>query len=311
MRVLITGGSGYIGSILGPFLSAHGHRVRVLDVERRPANFNYPKTAGARIQFMKGDMRNADIIDSALAGADAIVHLAAVVGYPACLRNPALTVDTNVNATKLLLESRRIDQKLIFASTGSVYGPVQDRVCTEVTATTPSTLYGQTKLEGETLTLAAGNCIIYRYATGFGLSPNMRYDLLPNNFLRQALTNGRIRLFEGSSRRSFIHVHDIARSILFGLDTWTNLADDVFNVGNEQMNCTKAELAQLVRELVSYELELDEFDTDPDQRNYNVSYEKIRRRGFATTQTLASGLTQVLSSLQPIGLARSSHPPNL
>ncbi|MEV5600305.1 NAD-dependent epimerase/dehydratase family protein [Streptomyces sp. NPDC057249] len=296
MHILVTGGAGYVGSALVPVLLDQGHQVRVLDELHVGGQGLLPCVPRPGFEFVHGDACDATVLASALEGVDAIVHLAAVVGYPACLREPERAVNTNVNGTKLLLDLRRPDQRLVFASTGSVYGAIPSEMCTETTPTAPLSLYGSTKLEGEELVLGAGNCVVYRYATAFGVSPRMRFDLLPNDFVQQAVHGGGITVYEGGFRRTFIHVHDMALSIAFALDSWKAMADEVFNVGHESMNCTKAELARRIQRMVPYDLRFEEFGKDADQRDYGVSYEKIRSLGFTTRHTLDSGLAELVTA---------------
>ncbi|MCX4763827.1 NAD(P)-dependent oxidoreductase [Streptomyces sp. NBC_01275] len=296
MHILVTGGAGYVGSALVPVLLDAGHQVRVLDQLYAGGQGLLPCASRRNFEFVRGDVCDAETLSAALRGVDAIVHLAAVVGYPACRNEPERALNTNVNGTKLLLGLRRPDQRLVFASTGSVYGAVPTGICTESTPSEPLTLYGTTKLEAEQLVLEAGNCVVYRYATAFGPSPRMRFDLLPNDFVRQAVHDGAITVYEGGFSRTFVHVQDMARSVLFALQSWDTLADDVYNVGNESMNCTKAELAQRIRSMVPFDLRFEEFATDADQRDYEVSYEKIRSRGFTTVHTLDSGLAELVTA---------------
>lgn len=296
MRILVTGGAGYVGSTLVPMLLDRGDQIRVLDNLHLGGQGLLPCVGRPGFEFVRGDAGDAETLSSALRDVEAIIHLAAVVGYPACQREPDRAVSTNVNATKLLIDLRRSDQQLLFASTGSVYGKVPTEVCTESTPCAPLTLYGSTKLEAEQQVLAAGNCMVYRFATAFGTSPSMRFDLLPNDFVRQAVRDGRIAVYEGGFRRTFVHVHDVARALVFALDNWPELVDEVFNVGHESMNCTKGELAREIHRLVPFDLRFEEFGTDADQRDYTVSYEKIRSRGFTTRHTLSSGLAELVTA---------------
>lgn len=296
MRILVTGGAGYVGSVLLPVLLDCGHRIRVLDNLYAGGQGLLPCAASPDFEFLRGDAGDAAVLSTALRDVDVIIHLAAVVGYPACQREPERARHTNVNATKLLLDLRRPDQRLLFASTGSIYGAIPSETCSEMTPGVPLTLYGTTKLEAEQLVLGAGNCVVYRYATAFGVSPRMRFDLLPNDFVRQAVQERSITVYEGRYRRTFIHVRDVARSMVFALGSWNTLVDEVFNVGNENMNCTKTELAERIRRIVPFDLRFEEFDKDGDQRDYRVSYEKIGSRGFTTRHTLDSGLAELVTA---------------
>ena len=214
---------------------------------------------------------------------DAIIHLAAIVGYPACKKEPQVAQATNVEGTRNLLQLRKPDQKFIFASTGSIYGSIPDYVCNEDTPRAPITLYGETKAAAEQMVLDAGNSVAYRYATAFGVSNRMRLDLMPNDFTYQAVKNRNLIVYEGGFKRTFVHVRDMARSIIFALERWDEVKDDVYNVGHESMNFTKEDVARKILEHVDYYLHFAEVGTDADQRNYEVSYEKIRKKGFETT----------------------------
>ena len=240
----------------------------------------------------------------ALDGADAIVHLAALVGYPACCGEPMLAASINVEGTGMLLHVRQPDQQLIFASTGSIYGAVRDIVCTEETPQRPMTLYGETKAAAETLVLEAGNCVSFRYATAFGVSPRMRLDLLLNDFTFQAVRTGALNVYESGFRRTFVHVRDMARSLAFALERFDDLTDEVFNVGDESLNLSKAEVAERIRRQVAYDLMFTETGADPDLRDYEVSYAKIRATGFATTVGLDAGIAELICAAR---LLRQRH----
>lgn len=296
MLILVTGGAGYVGSVLVPALLSQGHRVRVLDRLRGSGQglllcCNHPGFA-----FVHGDVCDEPTVASALDGVEVVVHLAAIVGYPACQRDPDLATTTNVAGTKLLLGLRGPDQKVVLASTGSVYGAVSDAVCSEESAPSPVSLYASTKAEAEELVLHAGNAVVYRYATAFGVSPCMRFDLLPNDFVHQAVHQGSLTIYQSGFRRTFIHVHDMARSVIFAVNEWDALADGLYNVGDESMNLTKVELAERIGRHVDCRLRFDEFAADADQRDYEVSYRKIRAKGFRPSVDLDQGIAQVVTA---------------
>jgi nucleoside-diphosphate-sugar epimerase len=293
MRILVTGGAGYVGSTLVPMLLEHGHKVRVLDILKFGGHGLLPCTSNRSFEFTRGDAGDPATLKTALDGVDAIVHLAAIVGYPACKKEPQLATAVNVDATRTLLECRKPDQRVLYASTGSIYGSIPDYVCKEDTPLAPITLYGETKAAAEEMILNAGNSIAYRYATAFGVSNRMRLDLMPNDFTYQAVKNRNLIVYEGGFKRTFVHVRDMARSFVFALDRWNDVKDDVYNVGHESMNFTKEDVARKVLEHVDYYLHFAEVDTDADKRNYEVSYEKIRAKGFETTVDLDRGIAEL------------------
>jgi nucleoside-diphosphate-sugar epimerase len=294
MRILVTGGAGYVGSTLVPMLLDQGHRVRVLDILKFGGHGLLPCCSNRFFELVKGDVCDPAAVKTALDGVEAVIHLAAVVGYPACKKEPHVAQAVNVDGTANLLRHRRPDQKILFASTGSIYGSIPDYVCNEETPRAPITLYGETKAAAEQMVLDAGNSIAYRFATAFGVSNRMRLDLMPNDFTYQAVRNRNLIVYEGGFKRTFVHVRDMARSFLFALERWDEIKDDVYNVGHERMNFTKEDVARKILEHVDYYLHFAEVGTDADQRNYEVSYEKIRKRGFETTIDLDRGVAELV-----------------
>jgi len=294
MRILVTGGAGYVGSVLVPMLLHAGHHVRVVDSLLYGGEGLLPNFGHKHFEFAKGDIRDEGTVAMAYQDADAIIHLAAIVGYPACKKDPALAHQTNVLGTQLLEISRRREQPIVFASTGSNYGAVDGQVCTEETPLNPLTVYGQTKTEAEETLRKAGNAVCLRFATAFGVSPRMRFDLLINDFVYRAARERNLVVYERGHRRSFIHVRDMARAFLFALENLPRMVDEVFNVGSEEMNLSKEEIAFLVREHIDYYLHFADFGRDEDQRNYEVSYAKLRSLGYQTTVSLEEGITGLL-----------------
>ena len=300
MKILVTGGAGYVGSTLVPVLLEQGHRVRVYDSLKFGGNGLLPCCQNRHFELMRGDVTDSTGMKKALDGMDAVVHLAAIVGYPACKKEPQVAQNTNVEGTRTLLSLRKADQKVIFASTGSIYGSIPDYVCNEASPIGPITLYGETKATAEEMVLQAGNSVAYRYATAFGVSNRMRLDLMPNDFTYQAVKNRNLIVYEGGFKRTFVHVRDMARSIMFALDKWDAMKDDVYNVGHESMNFTKEDVARTILKHVDYYLHFAEVGTDADKRNYEVSYEKIRSKGFETTIDLDRGVAELVRAAQLI-----------
>ena len=300
MRILVTGGAGYVGSTLVPMLLEQGHKVRVYDSLKFGGHGLLPCCQNRYFELIKGDVTDPEGVKKALDGVDAVVHLAAIVGYPACKKEPQVAQATNVEGTRTLLDLRKPDQKFVFASTGSIYGSIPDYVCNESSPIGPITLYGETKAAAEALVLDAGNSVAYRYATAFGVSNRMRLDLMPNDFTYQAVKNRNLIVYEGGFKRTFVHVRDMARSIMFALDKWDAMKDDVYNVGHESMNFTKEDVARQVLKHVDYYLHFAEVGTDADKRNYEVSYEKIRAKGFETTIDLDRGVAELVRAAKLI-----------
>lgn len=300
MRILVTGGAGYVGSTLVPMLLEQGRRVRVYDSLKFGGHGLLPCCQNRHFELIKGDVTDPAGMRKALDGVDAVIHLAAIVGYPACKKEPQVAHATNVEGTRVLLEERKPDQKIVFASTGSIYGSIPDYICNEETPRAPITLYGETKAVAEEMILKAGNSVAYRFATAFGVSNRMRLDLMPNDFTYQAVRNRNLIVYEGGFKRTFVHVRDMARSMIFALERWSEIRDDVYNVGHESMNFTKEDVARKILEHVDYYLHFAEVGADQDQRNYEVSYEKIRRKGFETTIDLDRGIAELVRAARLI-----------
>jgi len=290
VKVLVTGGAGFKGCVVVETLLAEGHDVTVFDI------FRYGEAAaicliraGARV--VRGDVTRVDQLSSEVPRHDAVVHLAALVGFPACDSEPVRADDTNIGGTRNVISCLRSDQLLVYASTGSVYGRVQG-LCTEDTPTAPLTRYGCTKLSGERLAVAFGG-VGLRFATVFGVSPCMRFDLMPNAFVYRAIHIGWMTLYQPNDRRSFVHVNDAASSYGFALQNYDRMAGHVFNVGDASLNLTKQEVADAVCEQFPMRVINADVETDPDQRNYDVSFAKINRLGFRAATAFDASLAAV------------------
>ena len=302
MRVLVTGGAGYVGCVLVEELLAAGYEVRVLDSLRKAGTPLLPLLASPKLQFQRGDVRDGRALQEALRGAEVAVHLAAVVGYPACERDPWLAREVNVGGTRNLTAARSPGQLIVFPSSLSNYGAVPDGVCSEEMEPRPLTLYGTTKLEAERLVLEAGNAVVFRPATAFGLSPQLRLDLLFNDFVYRALSEGRIVVYQPRFMRAFIHVRDFARAILFAIDNAGRMSDGVYNLGAASLNLTKGELAARIAERLSCGIETSENGEDPDRRDYRVDFRKLEGRGFKTELTIEDGIEEMARGLQVVSV---------
>ncbi|NHI94805.1 MAG: NAD(P)-dependent oxidoreductase [Candidatus Lokiarchaeota archaeon] len=298
MKILITGGAGYIGSLLNTALLKKGYKVRVLD------NLMYGQITllehfiNKNFEFIKGDIRDQEVVEKALKGVDLIIHLAAIVGAPACQKDKKLAEEINFQGTVNINDSRKESQKIIYASTGSVYGALNE-ICSEESITNPTSIYGKTKLKAEQYIIQTKNAVCYRFATAFGLSPRLRLDLLLNYFVFQAVKNKYIVLYDKDVKRTFIHVSDIVRSFIFGIERFDEIKNEVYNIGSENLNFTKEEIVMEIRKNLNFELYYaDKGLPDPDQRNYEVSYKKIGQKGFETKIFLEEGICELIKGFQ-------------
>jgi nucleoside-diphosphate-sugar epimerase len=298
MRLLLTGGAGYIGSVLLPLLLESANTVRVLDNLLYGGASLLPYVRNPRFEFIKGDIREPRTVHDAVQGCDAIIHLAAIVGFPACRKHPDLAEAVNFSGTKVIADEIGRDRLVLFGSTGSNYGALVDEVCTEETPLNPLSLYGKTKTAAEQYLLENCNTIAYRFATAFGLSPRLRLDLLVNDFVYTALKLRYLVVYEAHFLRTFIHVYDIARSFLFALENASRMAGQVYNVGSERMNYSKAQVCEKIRQKVDYYLHCADVGEDADKRNYVVSYRKISSLGYQTTVSLDEGIDELVRGLE-------------
>jgi nucleoside-diphosphate-sugar epimerase len=297
-KVLITGGAGYIGSMLAPMLLDQGYQVTIFDSFLYGALPLLGFSMNPRVEIVKGDVRDRGALARVVPDHDWILHLAAIVGYPACAADPHLAVTTNVDGTRNVLEAMTTGQRLIFASTGSTYGKVEG-VATEETPIAPLTLYGKSKRDAEVLIRESDRPhAILRFATVFGSSPRMRLDLLINDFVNQALHQRQIVLFEGHFRRTFLHSTDAAAVYPFSMAHFDAMRGKVFNVGDESMNYTKRDIALKIKEFVDYYLHEAQTGTDPDQRDYEVDYSRLRCLGYSAKVGLDEGIRELVKVLR-------------
>lgn len=301
MKVLVTGGAGYLGTVLVPLLLERGHEVVVLDTLAHAQTVFQEHASKAAFAFVRGDVRDGEAVSRAVQGCDAIVHLGGIVGFPACHADPGLSWSVNVLGTQTVLAcaGRR---RVVFASTGSCYGKVEG-VCTEATPINPLTFYGRQKAEAERAVRGyAGPWTILRFATAFGASPRPRLDLLVNDFVWQAVKNKWLNIYEPGARRTFVHVRDMARAVELVLEH-PQAIGGTFNVGDEALNHTKAQVARAVAAAVEGTgLNLDREGSDPDARDYAVDYAAVRALGFRCEVSLEDGIRELVRASDMISV---------
>lgn len=309
-HVLVTGGAGYIGSVLVPMLLASGRRVTVLD------NFLYHQTSlldcchDSKLEIVRGDVRDETLLRRLIeSDVDAILPLACLVGAPACDRWPAEAHAINLDAIALLLRLRRPHQWIVFPNTNSGYGVGEEGIeCTEESPLRPVSLYGRLKVQAERLVLEAGHSISFRLATVFGISPRMRLDLLVNDFTWRAVTDRFVVLFEAHFKRNYIHVRDVARAFLHALDHADHMEGQVYNVGLSDANLSKLELClEIQKQVPDFTIMEAPIGKDPDQRNYIVSNSKIEATGFRPQVSLREGIAELIKGYRVLRQPRFSN----
>lgn len=302
MRILITGGAGYIGSILVPELLKREYEVIVVD------NFMYNQTPlldccnNPKLKIICGDARDKGLISRLIQNVDAIFPLACLTGAPLCSKDPIGAKTTNFDAVKMILELRNKDQIIIFPTTNSGYGIGQEGIyCSEDTPLNPISLYGQLKVDIEKLLLGAGNCITLRLATVMGISPRMRLDLLVNDFVYRAVNDRFLVLFEPHFKRNYVHIRDVAKAFIHCIGNFDKMKDEPYNVGLSNANISKWELChEIKKQLPDFYFVEAEIGEDPDKRNYIVSNEKIEKTGWKPDYSLQDTIIELIKGYQII-----------
>jgi nucleoside-diphosphate-sugar epimerase len=296
-KLLITGGAGYLGSIMTPFFLSKGYEVTVVDNLMHDQTTLMECCANPRFSFIKGDICDKNFMRSIVPKFDIIIPLAAIVGAPACKINPLLTKMVNYEAYMDLIKMLSNDQKILFPTTNSGYGiGEKDTYCTEESPLRPLSEYGKTKVEIEKALLDTGMAVTYRLATVFGTSPRMRMDLLVNDFTYKAIKDGSIVLFEEHFRRNYIHIRDVAKAFLYGIEQYDRMKGEPFNVGLSSANLTKRQLAEKIKEYVpNFYIHSADIGEDPDKRDYLVSNEKIESFGWKPDYSLDDGIRDLIT----------------
>ena len=296
MRILITGGAGYIGSVLTLILLANGYEVTVLD------NFMYRQNSlmdccqFEQFHVVRGDCREDAVVKDLVAKADVIIPLAAIVGAPACDHDRVAAQTINLDAIKMLCRLASHEQRILFPTTNSGYGVGEaGKFCTEETPLRPISLYGVTKVEAERVVLERENSISFRLATVFGISPRMRLDLLVNDFVYRAVYDRTVVVFEGHFKRNYIHIRDVARTFLYALESFEAMKGKAYNVGLDDANLSKLELcAEIKKHLPGFVYIEAPIGEDPDKRDYIVSNARLAATGFEPEWSLSRGIAELI-----------------
>jgi len=302
MNILVTGGSGYLGSVLVPTLLKEGHSVTVID------NFMYNQTSlldcciDPHLTIVRGDTRDKVLIKNHINQVDVIFPLACLTGAPLCVQDPKGAESIILDAIKMILELRSKDQMIIYPTTNSGYGVGEKGIhCTEETPLRPVSLYGKLKVAAENEILNAGNGITLRLATAFGVSPRMRLDLLVNDFVYRAVYDRFIVLFEAHFKRNYIHVRDVANAFIHSLNHFDKMKNEPYNVGLSDANLSKLELCDEIKKYVPEFCFIESnIGEDPDKRDYIVSNEKIEKTGFKRQISLSDGIQELVKGYQII-----------
>ena len=300
MKILVTGGAGYIGSVLVPNLLSQGHSVTVID------NFMYKQTSLAssirdeKLTLVFGDVRDESLMRQYLSKADVIIPLAAIVGASACDGDPLASQSINKDSILWLLKHLSTQQQIIMPTTNSAYGSGdENNFCDENSPLNPLSLYARDKVTVEKALMEFSNATSFRLATVFGISPRMRLDLLVNNFAYRAISDGFVIVFEGHFKRNYVHVLDVIQAFNLALSHRERFTGEIFNVGLSEANISKIDLCREIQTIIPSFTYLEApLGKDPDQRNYIVSNQKIEDMGFKPTVSLQSGLLELIKGLE-------------
>jgi len=299
-RILITGGAGYLGSVLTEHFLKNNVRITCVDILRYEQQSPLQFVPNSNFTFVYGDVRDIRLMKDIVPKHDVLLPLAAIVGAPACDLYPEDAASINRDAVIMLNGLRSAEQKLIYPTTNSGYGTTTGEIeCTEDSPLNPISLYGKTKAAAEHALLQDDkSCIAFRLATIFGMSPRPRLDLLVNDLTYRALSTRKIELFEKGFMRNFVHIEDVARVFDFALTYYGRMAEKrLYNVGNPDLNISKEQLVQRIASQVpDLEITDDTSRKDPDQRNYIVSNLRLDLEGFCCLETLEQGISEIINA---------------
>jgi len=295
-NILVTGGAGYLGSIMVPELLSKGYKVTVLD------NFMFKQNSLAHVcsnpnfEIVRGDIRDRGVMQRLMANADVIIPLAALVGAPLCSEDKIGATTINHDAIEMMFELSSNDQVILMPTTNSAYGTGDEHnFCTEESELRPISQYAIEKVKIEEKLLDMPNSISFRLATVFGMSPRMRMDLLVNDFTHRAFRDRSVVLFESHFKRNYIHVRDVSNVFIHALENHSNMKGEIYNVGLSDANLSKRELCEVIQgHIPDFMIMEAAVGKDPDQRNYIVSNDKIESTGFKPSHSLDMGIKELI-----------------
>lgn len=301
-NILVTGGAGYLGSIMVPELLAAGHRVKVLDSFIYKQNSLAQCCANPNFDVVRGDIRNESIVRPLIAEADIVIPLAALVGAPLCAQDPVGATTINHDAVKMMFKMLSPNQAILMPTTNSAYGSGDaNNFCTEESPLRPISKYAIDKVEVEKHLMENPNAISFRLATVFGMAPRARLDLLVNDFTYRAVNDRFVVLFESHFKRNYLHVRDVTRVFLHGIENHATMKGQVYNVGLSDANVSKWELCEAIQKHVpEFVFQEAAVGKDPDQRNYIVSNAKLEASGFKTAYSLDFGIRELIKGYRMI-----------
>jgi len=295
-NILITGGAGYIGSMLATKLVSLNFNVTVIDILKFSKNSLNHLFCKRNFVFIKANVKNKKLMKKLIKKNEFIIPLAALVGAPLCENNKKEAIAVNLDSIKFLIKNAKQKNKIIYLTTNSGYGVgKKNKFCDESFPLKPISLYGRTKVEAEKEVLKFKNSICFRLATVFGYSYRMRTDLLVNNFVYNSVKRKKLVLFEPHFRRNFIHVNDVVDGLLYSINNFNNLKSNVYNLGLSSANLSKLMLAKKIqKKLKNLQIKIIKNRKDPDQRDYFVSNKKIEKKGFKAKTTIETGINELI-----------------